>query len=99
MKKRMDRRHFNKIIAITAVAPLASFSTARAGEKEMVDPESEAAQSLQFVSVSDNPAEICGGCNFYSSIDDTETGNCIIFNGATVPEGAYCSAYQAKKTT
>jgi len=41
--------------------------------------------------------EMLAGCNFYSSIDD-DSGSCIILGGSTVPKGAFCSAYQAKKT-
>lgn len=75
------------------------FTAARAGSgtKEMLDPESAEAKAVKFVSESEDPAQICAGCNFYSSIDD-DSGSCIILGGSTVPKGAFCSAYQAKKT-
>ena len=98
--KNVHRRQFSKIIAITSIAPLATFTAARAGSttKEMVDPESAEAKAVKFISQSEDPAQICAGCNFYSSIDD-ETGSCIILGGLSVPNGAFCDAYQAKKTT
>ena len=98
--KNLNRRQFNQLlgkgIVAVPVGMLAASLPSRANAADLVDPESATAQGLKYMVESDKGDSKCKTCSWYTAKDSGDTGACSIFGGASVPAGAWCSAYAPK---
>ena len=84
----MNRRNF--VQGLVAV-PVGMYWMS-AAQATLLDPESEAAQALQYTEMSVVEGQTCANCLLFN--DDTEA--CAVFPGVTVAPEGWCTAWVAR---
>ncbi|HZP86879.1 MAG TPA: high-potential iron-sulfur protein [Burkholderiales bacterium] len=98
---RDGRRTFLRTCAVVlAAAPLGERVVNAA---EMVDPNSEQAKSLHYVTDAKQAkdpkhqaGQFCHNCQFYQGDASAKSAPCALFGGKTVPANAWCNAWVKK---
>lgn len=95
LPRREAIRQLLQSIAVVVLAP-ASARAASAAES-CADPASESLRaSLNYASVSGDPARACGGCGFYTGDTSKQAcGNCVIMSG-DVDEAGVCDSWASR---
>ena len=90
------RRKFVTYLGAGAVAvPVSTLiGTLPSHAAELVDPASDQAVALQYVTASEVDGKTCSNCTLYQGGE--ESGMCPLFAGKEVASGAWCSAYTPK---
>jgi len=95
-----SRRHFLTTVGISAVAvPINALlfnDVGHAQEAPKLDEGDPQAQALGYVHQSDNPEQLCKGCQLYQGEADAEWGPCVIFPGKTVNANGWCRSWVVK---
>lgn len=91
----MAIRQLLQSIAVIIVAPACARSVLAA--ESCADPASESLRSsLNYASVSAEPAKACGGCGFYTNDASKQAcGNCVIMSG-DVDEAGVCDSWASR---
>ncbi len=85
-----------------AFLAIATAQAARAAEKLCADPaqldsgQNSIRESLNYVEMSEDPAQKCGMCGFYKPTADG-CGTCEIFTGGPANANGRCDAWSAKE--
>lgn len=95
LPRRAAIRQLLQSIAIVVISPVGA-RAARSAES-CADPESESLRaSLNYSSVSADPAKACGGCGFYAGDESKQgCGNCVIMSGP-VDETGVCDSWAGR---
>ncbi|SIT66158.1 High potential iron-sulfur protein [Ectothiorhodosinus mongolicus] len=97
----VSRRKFLKAGAAGLVAvPVAGLgwttTAAAGGHGDRLDESDPAAQALQYVHNTANPAQNCANCLLYNDPSQTEWGPCAVFPGKLVSANGWCTAWVAR---
>ena len=95
------RRQFTTLMGAGAAAvPLSALVGALPSHAQddlpLVDPDSQQAEALQYIEVSDKDGQNCANCSLYQADEGAEQGPCPLFPGNAVLANAWCSAYVPK---
>ena len=79
-------------VAVPVSALIGSLPS-HADDTPLVDENSAAAKTWEYVSVSADESKTCRGCALYGGGPDDKSGTCPLFQGSHVAPTAYCKSY------
>lgn len=83
--------------AVAVAIPVTALVGSRVAFAAMVDPTSAQAVALKYVETTATDGQMCINCALYQPDDSVDGGgNCPLFQGVSVGDQAWCSAWVAK---